>query len=64
MGPAFGKVNGNLGKSWVSFWEDADKLGKGGSVFGKLLRNLDTVGSVVGKIPGPRFIQSSGLGFV
>ena len=27
-GPVFGKVAGNLGKSWVSFWEATDKLGK------------------------------------
>ena len=65
LDPAFGKVARNWGKSWVSFWEGTDKLRKrGGSVFGKLLINLDTVGSVVGKFPGPRFIQSSGLGFV
>ena len=42
LDPAFGKVARNWGKSWVSFWEGTDKLGKKvGSVFGKLLINLN-----------------------
>ena len=56
--PETGEKGGSVfGKTLIN-------LEKIGSVFGKLLRNLDTVGSVVGKFPGPRFIQSSGLGFV
>ena len=49
--PAFGKVARNWGKSWVSFWEGTDKLGRRvSSVFGKLLINLLKVGSVLGPL--------------